>query len=285
MFKASKSNIAQLQKEGSLAAAGLQSLEAQCSEDNGSTSTHPQTIREAMQVVESFCERYLWVDALCVQDSEEEKCEELSKMSAIYTGRTSQSYQRPETTPILVYWVLNTTRCETDLAILIRKGPMMFVPQFVITRRGLRALCGVRGDGHFKSNYFPGGFSLFRQCRHLECHCAVFHEAMGYKIGRSLRFQDCDERFQKHANGFHYTSWPDLAEYARLVFDYNQRKLTYSNDIFDAFDGVFSTLSRTFQGGFHCGLPAVFPDVCLLRQPMASMIRRDSGKTGMLLPC
>ncbi len=59
-----------------------------------------------------------------------------------------------------------------------------------------------------------------------ECHCAVFHEAMGYKIGRSLRLQDCDERFQKDSTGFHSTSWPDLEEYARFVFDYNQRKLT-----------------------------------------------------------
>lgn len=91
MFKASKSNIVQRQEEGSLAAAGLQCLETQCPEDSGSTFTY-QTIRDAMQVVESFCERYLWVDALCiVQDNEEEKCEELSKMSAIYAGYTSQS--------------------------------------------------------------------------------------------------------------------------------------------------------------------------------------------------
>lgn len=67
-----------------MAAAGLQSLEAQCPEGNGSTFTLPQTIRNAIQVVESFYERYLWVNAPCIiQDNEEEKCEELSKISAI----------------------------------------------------------------------------------------------------------------------------------------------------------------------------------------------------------
>lgn len=106
-------------------------------------------------------------------------------------------------------------------------------------------------DGYFKSNYFPDGFCSFSTMLSPGNVTAQFHEAMGYKIGRSLRFQDWGERFQKDANGFHYTPgqiWQSTHGWYSIITRGNSR----TRATFLMLSMVFSTLSHTFQSGFHC---------------------------------
>jgi hypothetical protein len=50
-------------------------------------STIPRTILDAMRLVESLGERYLWVDLLCIiQDDEVFKHEEVNDMDSIYAN-------------------------------------------------------------------------------------------------------------------------------------------------------------------------------------------------------
>ncbi|KAH8589841.1 heterokaryon incompatibility protein-domain-containing protein, partial [Bisporella sp. PMI_857] len=52
-------------------------------------NTLPETIHDAIQVARSLRIPYLWVDSLCIiQDSLEDKAEEISKMSEIYQNAT-----------------------------------------------------------------------------------------------------------------------------------------------------------------------------------------------------
>jgi hypothetical protein len=49
--------------------------------------TIPRTILDAMRLVESLGERYLWVDSLCIiQDDEVFKYEEVNDMASIYVN-------------------------------------------------------------------------------------------------------------------------------------------------------------------------------------------------------
>jgi hypothetical protein len=52
-----------------------------------SFETLPKTIKDAIIVTRKLKYKYLWVDALCiVQDNEEDRAQEVSKMSQVYTG-------------------------------------------------------------------------------------------------------------------------------------------------------------------------------------------------------
>lgn len=58
-----------------------------------------------------------------------------------------------------------------------------------------------------------------------------------------------------------------MADYLNTVNTFNQRELTFSKDVFDAFAGVSAVMGQQFRGGFHFGLPQLFFDAVLLWQP------------------
>jgi hypothetical protein len=80
--------------------------------------------------------------------------------------------------------------------------------------------------------------------------------------------------------------WPDLQQYMNLIRNYNDRLLTYPEDIIAGFSGVLATLSGVFISGFISGLPEMFFDIALLWQPASPLERRlsSSEASGMSLP-
>lgn len=54
---------------------------------------------------------------------------------------------------------------------------------------------------------------------------------------------------------------------------------TYPEDILDAFAGLTSVLSLTFDGGFICGLLQMFFDPALLWQPWRPLDRRRAVRS------
>lgn len=69
---------------------------------------------------------------------------------------------------------------------------------------------------------------------------------------------------------------PDFGFYIELVCRYNNRDLTYDQDVLPACSGVLEALlARGFRGGFICGLPALFLDSVLLWQPLLKARRRS----------
>lgn len=113
----------------------------------------------------------------------------------------------------------------------------------------------------------------------LECAC---HKAqdMG-KLNPIKRKVFIQHNEQEAPMGFRFSSWPDMARYARMVPLFNQRQLTYPEDVLKAFAGVLSLLCRKFVGSFISGLPEMCFDAALLWQPWTALSRRvDSRASG-----
>lgn len=75
--------------------------------------------------------------------------------------------------------------------------------------------------------------------------------------------------------------WPNLYRYARLVSLYSQKQLSDPGDVLDVFEGVITTLSPNYVGGFVTGLPQMFFDSALLWQPFRAMPRRSGRKSSL----
>ncbi|RYP48701.1 hypothetical protein DL769_011176 [Monosporascus sp. CRB-8-3] len=65
-----------------------------------------------------------------------------------------------------------------------------------------------------------------------------------------------------------------FAAYAKLVEKYTTRKLSYDDDIINAFLGTFAALNTSFQSDTLCGLPAAALDLAMLWAPAGRLPRR-----------
>jgi hypothetical protein len=84
-----------------------------------------------------------------------------------------------------------------------------------------------------------------------------------------------DGNFQPLSNSWgDLPTWLDLIQYSQLAENYSQRQLRHPEDIFNAFSGITSTLSRTFTGGFICCLLEMFFTRALLWQTSGTARRR-----------
>jgi hypothetical protein len=110
-----------------------------------------------------------------------------------------------------------------------------------------------------------------------ECCSAAWHEAQNLAVTLA-QTPSCPPRLS--VNSFGHPRWPDMLRYSRLVSLFNERDLTFPEDIFDAFGGCLQHLSSAFSGGFISGLPVLCFDAALLWQPWTPMTRRKARKPG-----
>ena len=67
-----------------------------------------------------------------------------------------------------------------------------------------------------------------------------------------------------------------FVEYAKAVKEYTKRRLTFSDDILNAFEGISSRLSDHFGSSFLAALPETYLEVALLWTPVVLQTRRES---------
>jgi len=103
-----------------------------------------------------------------------------------------------------------------------------------------------------------------------DCHCASWHEAQT-DLGM---LTTCDQKISAGVAGLNMERWPNWYRLTRLICQFNIRRLTYPEDVIDAFEGAMSSLSTVFSGGFISGLPRLFFDAALLWQPYAPSVQR-----------
>ncbi|KAF4958051.1 hypothetical protein FGADI_2681 [Fusarium gaditjirri] len=254
------------------------------------------TVRDAIHTVRAIGERYLWVDAICLEPGNETVlAEQLQLMGSIYASakltivaldgdasaglKGLRSQSSPRTLSRIFPW---------------RNGKTLLV-------RDLPTLSVQDGDG---SEYFERGWTyqeyflsrrrlIFgNQQIHWQCSCATWHEDLPY------RHDDNDEKVSRMlALPNIKKGWPDFNELAVLLNEYNGRELTYPEDAFPAVNGLLTYLQRySFEQGFLFGLPRGFFDAALMWSCQFRMSnlsiptrpglrrRRPSGKRHSILP-
>jgi hypothetical protein len=261
---AKRANILELQEDNSLLSDGI---------------VVPRTIQDVIALVRILGETYLWVDRFCiVQDDLETKKSQLEDMASIYGAS------------FLTVIAAQGDDCESGLCGIpgVTNNPRRYhrvaYPAELISDNDPKCVRKVMGHNAAlltQSGWFSRAWTLqeyifarrkvifHHDMMNWECHCTSQHERW-----HLANDSNCGRPLPQTAVGFGGSTWPDLYGYARLVDLYNIRILTFPEDVLDAFSGVMSTLSRSFPGGFLCGLPEMFFDAVLLWQPWSPMKRR-----------
>ncbi|KAH7374135.1 heterokaryon incompatibility protein-domain-containing protein [Cadophora sp. MPI-SDFR-AT-0126] len=236
----------------------------------------PRTIRHAIHVAAILGIDGLWVDALCiVQDNDEEKSTQLHGMGAIYEGAT----------------VTFIAAVGEDSNFGIPGIHGISEPRDDRTRR--------KEDLVKDSEWYKRGWTFqelaFSQRRMIftpndviwECSHTMWREYWGDPEYTGGRFPPMSSKW--------LTTWRDpgtdvLVQYGEMVEGFTKRKLTYSEDILDAFTGILVELSKRFRSRFICGLPMTFIDSALLWQPsltgtcFSRRVRQKGGTMVLYLP-
>ena len=275
----------------------------------GLGSLFPATIADAMALVRSLGERFLWVDALCiVQDDNIRMQNDIKQMDIIYgkafativaehgasagaglpgVNSTGRPPQQVESVTISgrskdLDFDSDNKDQETVHIVATPKPLHLALEVSVLDTRGwiLQEQLLSRRCLYFTSNY-----------AYLMCSQEIINEC---GISEPLRFKS-EERDRPGSAGsvlllaisnplfnlqelvefrFEVRQYKAFAAYRKLVEKYTLRKLSYESDILDAFSGLFAVLNEYFESDIISGLPASVLDLVLLWAPAARLPRR-----------
>ncbi|KAI0552572.1 HET-domain-containing protein [Xylaria curta] len=257
---ACQGNLKQLQKPGFLLSPAI-----------------PRTIRDVISVLRILGQRYLWVDRLCiVQDDDKDKEKHINNMASIYSNACMT--------------LVVATGEDADHGL---RGISGITPALDPQRRSSIWSSGATEHRLTRlidvptSKWYSRGWTLqeiFFSHRTLyfteagvfwECHCHTWSENTSEQrlVWSNSK---CNEELADIFRDSYFPSWPNLHMYLQLVAAYNNRQLTFDDDILAAFAGITTSLNSSFQGGFLFGLPEIFLDVALLWRPVGPCRRRIS---------
>ncbi|KAE9369267.1 HET-domain-containing protein [Stipitochalara longipes BDJ] len=243
----------------------------------------PRVIEDAIKLLGLLEERYLWVDAICiVQDDDEARHDQIKNMASIFANATVTIVSQGAD----ANYGLRGLRDISE--------PRNFVQDVFTLEKGSRVISTQEQNKDqnpwsqrgwtFQEEIFARRQLVFSADRvQWKCACGSFLENL-----TPLPASEIPSQCTQSKKSVFSTSLPDFDGYAELVFQYNNRQFTFPEDALDAFSGITSTLSHKFYGGFICGLPALFFDMALIWQPWDTCERRipskPSNPTEMGLP-
>lgn len=262
-LKATCNNICQLQKQGSLST-------------SQAATPIARTIRDSMGIVQLLEERYLWVDTLCiVQDDELHKYVELAKMAAIFANasitilavqgenansglRGFREVSQPRHIEQIIHWLGNDVQ--------VAQYPLQ-VDGGKIELATCKSVWKTRG-WTYQEHLFARRKLIF-DGDSLRWECAVSTWREHTEFSHELEpWWDIYDLFE--------SSIPDLRVFTTILHKYNIRSFTYPEDALNAFSGIASALSASFDGGFVSGLPTALFDLALLWLPYEELERRTA---------
>ncbi|KAJ5511286.1 Heterokaryon incompatibility [Penicillium expansum] len=233
----------------------------------------PQTIEDAITVTQALGRRYLWVDALCINQSEEltsserkEKEKQLRWMGIIYGGATvtivavSGLNANAGLHGISVPRLAQVTE-NIDGYTLFTSPPSYFTE----TSETLWSRRAWTMQEHLLSKrllFFSQSQVAF------ECREGLFEEVLHYTTKGDTIIDDTPHpsTSEDSLTRFLYgdevnpdsdeTPWRRLLIFSRLLGIYTIRQMTKESDSINAFRGMLTTLgAQLFPGGFVHGLP------------------------------
>lgn len=247
---AAQSNVANLQRPNGLETINL-----------------PQTIKDSMKFTRDLGERYLWVDRLCVIQDGIAKQSQLNAMGSIYANSyftlvaaKSEDASGPLYSDRSDGWVNRGIRYKSRLHTenppkLSGKSITFEQTQLLMSSRWYSRAWTLPEYLFSKRRVVFQGETVNWDCLYDSWH--ELQDVSKHNISKP-------QYSIAPPTGFCTSVWPDMERYSRLVSLFSRRNLTFPEDALDAFEGVLSCLSRTFQGGFISGLPQMCFDAALL---------------------
>ncbi|ERF75120.1 hypothetical protein EPUS_07809 [Endocarpon pusillum Z07020] len=275
MVKTTKQTFGHFQKPRSLVEAGVS-----------------RVIQDAAAVVQGLGKGYLWVDALCIiQDDEEHRLSQIRRMADIYgqswltivalAGENSSSplpgvsYPRPQLVEVVqgmpITGILSRLSSNAHNQIYERRA--WTFQERLISRRCL----------------YIGEHQVYLDCGHGETndHEQILPPMDRYRWLLAAEFNSLN-LIVKHMDklnisGFHQTEsfcTDQLQRYSKIMSQYSTRELSFPSDIENAFLGIQDVLSHKLGWGFLAGLPTGVFDWALLWLPHGQLQRRRWHKHG-----
>jgi hypothetical protein len=261
MLKAKRDNLEELKRMGALF-------------EEPNVSALPNTVRDAMHVVKTLNERYLWVDCLSiVQDASKEEMDKmLNAMARIYASAEFT---------IVAADGGNANQRLRGTGGLSEKRKLSQQPDFV------------EGGFPWKSQWASRGWTF--QETLFSRRLLVFNTVVSWVCGRCIWTEQQDDSDSDNTGLTEdVVDWPSerphlgvpmgmmslipdkpsLGRWGMIVENYSSRNLTYEQDISRALAGATQVMAATFPGGLLHGLPVFFFDIALLWQPRTTLNRR-----------
>ncbi|PVH95793.1 HET-domain-containing protein [Periconia macrospinosa] len=240
-FTTNKGNVSSLQRPGALSRAPL-----------------PQTISDALLVVEKIRERYCWIDALCiVQDDSRAKYAEIENMSAIFANASLT----------IIAAGSDDVHCGIKGVSVPRNVKQIIYP----LGNGFRLAVNEDPDRAYDSPWYKRGWTFqeyILSSRRLifndglvrwECAEGEWQEDFQGKLKHEIEAYKIFKR-----PGETFSIFPRQEHLMDLIGEYSTRELSYEEDILNAFTGVMGALCKSWKGGFLSGLPLCIFDIMLL---------------------
>ena len=272
-----------------------ENLDARLKKDGLVASHLPKTIQDAMSLVKSLGERYLWVDALCiVQDDDENKLRDIQQMDVVYSQAfaTIVAMEGVDADAGLPGIVEGTRSPQAVKSIIItgRSPDMAYIPQSSLNEEISVAATPISfGLALDASKWDTRAWTL--QEHLLSKRCLYFsNDCVYFQCNRELNNEtDVPEPQISHASStlenplqiLNETETSDdsnvrrsFGAYKSLVEKYTLRELSFPADILNAFAGVSAVLEEHISGGMLFGIPAELMDLALLWTPARPVERR-----------
>ncbi len=254
----------------------------------------PQTVLDAIGLTQYIDEQYLWVDSLCIiQDGPKDKHVQIKDMDCVYAGavltivaaggddaNAGLAGVRPGSRK--VKQIVEKVSPETSLA-----SPLPLQFKLDSSTWNIRAWTYQERLLSRRLLIFdPQG--VYWQCRTLMCPEDLILEGANIvdsnmmSVRDRFRFLDVDPEWYNDASkrnnvGKTYIQLlrpPALTQYMWTLEEYTGRKLSYPEDILNAFTAIQNIVNTGLRSTSWYGLPSKHLDIALLWQPAGLMHRR-----------
>ncbi|KAG0584981.1 hypothetical protein KC19_3G248100 [Ceratodon purpureus] len=255
----------------------------------------PQTISDAMELVRAVGQRYLWVDALCIiQDDEEDTLHQIGNMNLVYG--------------LALFTIIAADGEGADAGLVgVKSDSRNIVQGIEEVELGLHLTVSLGGFGPHRRSLskwntrawtfqeallsprmviFSGGEMTW------ECREAVWTEDLQVSPGaigsfttphfsNSMtpllegRLAAMNAHSSMEVSPFTAMPLHNLTVYENAVRDYTAREMTYPSDGLNAFAGLAKTFETALATGFVQGLPQNRLDMALIWTPEQALKRRS----------
>ncbi|OCL03431.1 HET-domain-containing protein [Glonium stellatum] len=257
-------------------------------EREGALFSHPeipQVVQNAMKLVAGMKERYLWVDALCiVQDSAEEKHNQIARMDAIYNSACATvvavaGKDANEALPGLGDEPRKELQAvETVDTIRLLAYPMKLSQILLESVWNTRAWTYQERMLSLRRIYFCGTEVFFECQKELlrESYEGPFDDNDLGDPSKDLNLISASETLSSY---FLPDRRQTFYQFANYVSKYSERSLSYPSDILNAFAGITALWQQAFGWSFSNGLPINMLGYALMWRPVTMISRRSLTST------